>query len=447
MNIEAVKSALISLAIRGKLVPQRDNEPAVKQIGEAPEEAPFEIPAKWKWCELQALGKFISGWTPKPAELNTSVGLPYFRVADMNTIGNEHFLSITDKFYNGNKKFFLKNTIVYPKNGGAIFTNKKRILKQNSVVDLNTGGFLPDALMDLDFAFLLFTWIDFKKISKGTALPTIDQKKLRSYAVPLPPLAEQRRIVAKLEELLEPLSRVQERLGSLTHDFPEQFKAAVLQKAIQGKLVPQRDDEAAVEQIGEAPEEAPFEIPAKWKWVTLSEAGELIRGITFPANKKSKNFIEGTVRCLTTGSVQVFYKESSDVFVSKDFIKNRRQVLKKGDIVISSANSRELVGKSLFWNRNDSQTTITFGGFLTVMRVFPEIPLDSHYLFVVIKQLFLNKFFQSVATQTTNIANLSNKKLSPILIPLPPLAEQRRIVAKVEQLFSQVDELTARLSS
>ena len=84
-----------------------------------------------------------------------------------------------------------------------MFTNKRRLLKLESVIDLNTGGYVPGENLIPAYTFEFFKGLDFQKISKGTALPTIDQEKLRLTLIPIPPLLEQRRIVAKLNELLD----------------------------------------------------------------------------------------------------------------------------------------------------------------------------------------------------------------------------------------------------
>lgn len=200
---DQLRASLLQEAIQGKLVPQLDDEPAVDMAGEEPDEVPFAIPEKWKWVRLSDVGNFISGRTPKPAELAETGEIPYFKVSDMNTVGNEINLTITNSYLKERpKKVYTAGTIVYPKNGGAVFTNKRRILVRDSIVDLNTGGFVPGGFLNLEYAFKIFLALDFRKISKGTALPTIDQEQLRNYLIPLPPLAEQRRIVARLEELL-----------------------------------------------------------------------------------------------------------------------------------------------------------------------------------------------------------------------------------------------------
>lgn len=217
----------------------------------------------------------------------------------------------------------------------------------------------------------------------------------------------------------------------------EQLKASILQQAIEGKLVPQLAEEGVVEQIGAAPEEVPFEIPEKWKWEPAGVLFDFIRGVTFPASAKGKEQVKGTIRCLTTGSVQVAHNTMADVFIPTDYVKKERQYLVDNDIVISSANSRELVGKNILWHQTEE--TVTFGGFLTVARIKNE-QLDATYAYFIFQALFTLHFFENLSTQTTNIANLSNTLLTSVLIPVPPLQEQARIVAKIEELLPLVED-------
>ena len=202
-KLKLIKNKALDLAIHGKLVPQLDSEPAVEQIGKVPDEIPFKIPEKWKWVELHSIGAFFSGKTPNKELLSNATGIPYFKVSDMNTPGNEIYLTKTQLFVNPKAKIkqYPPASIVFPKNGGALLTNKKRILNQYSIVDLNTGGFVPNQDFTLRYAFIYFLLIDFKKIYKGSALPTLDMQKLKFYSIALPPLEEQHRIVAKINEI------------------------------------------------------------------------------------------------------------------------------------------------------------------------------------------------------------------------------------------------------
>ena len=179
--------------------------------------------------------------------------MPYFTVADMNAPDNSLYLK-TPRHYLRDfpARYFWKNTIVYPKNGGAVFTNKKRILEQDSVIDLNTGGYYPCQPLDLMYTFYFFCNIDFRLCHKGTALPTIDMEKLRKKLFPLPPLAEQQRIVAKIEELTPYIDRYAaawNRLEALNTRFPPDMRKSLLQMAIQGKLVEQRPEEGTGEEL------------------------------------------------------------------------------------------------------------------------------------------------------------------------------------------------------
>lgn len=216
----------------------------------------------------------------------------------------------------------------------------------------------------------------------------------------------------------------------------EQLKSSILQQAIAGKLVPQCASEGGVKQLGNVSEDVPYDLPSNWKWIKADFLLEFVRGITFPASAKNRDCLPGMIRCLTTGSVQKEHNSSSDVFVSSSYVKKERQYLKKNDIVISSANSRELVGKSILWS--ETEKNVAFGGFLTVARVKEE-SVDATYAFYVFQALFSLRYFENLSTQTTNIANLSNTLLSNVLFPIPPICEQARIVAKIEELLPLVE--------
>ena len=176
-----------------------DNTPYEKngtEVHSIADEVSFDIPNNWEFVHPEDLGFFSSGKTPNPNELSANGAIPYFKVADMNTLGNEEVLTITSAFlsesYRG--KLFEAGSIAFPKNGGAVFTNKKRVLKYRSLVDLNTGTFTPFAGVFPRYFFYLFSTVDFTKHFKGTALPTIDMDSVRSIVWGLPPYNEQIRI-------------------------------------------------------------------------------------------------------------------------------------------------------------------------------------------------------------------------------------------------------------
>ena len=215
MTPQELKNSILQLAVQGKLVGQRPEEGNAEELYQqiqeekqrlikagkiktekplsdiSEDEKPFDIPESWIWAKITDCGCFISGYTPQPHQLDSTGPIPYFKVADMNTDGNELYLSVTTAYLkNLDAKCFFKNTIVYPKNGGAVFTNKKRILAQDSVVDLNTGGFYPFAPLDLMYVYIFVSTIDFRKCWKGTALPTIDTDQLKKKWLPILSLNE-----------------------------------------------------------------------------------------------------------------------------------------------------------------------------------------------------------------------------------------------------------------
>lgn len=221
-----MKASLLQAAMEGKLTTQKAEDGDAKDIllsireekeklvkekkkkKEKPlapitdEEIPFDIPENWVWCRITDIGQFANGKTPKTKEFVSEYSYPYFKVADMNTPGNEKIMHIANIGVPNSYKHFPRGAFVFPKNGGAIFTNKKRILGQDSLVDLNTGVYIPSSCIDSAYAFMLFDTLDFKHLYKGTALPTIDMNKVNKIIFPLPPLPEQRRIVEKLDQLL-----------------------------------------------------------------------------------------------------------------------------------------------------------------------------------------------------------------------------------------------------
>lgn len=233
---ERLKKSILQEAIEGRLVPQDPNdEPAsvllekirkekAKLVKEgklkkkdleettiSEDETPFKIPEGWVWVKLQNIGYFMSGQTPKSSDLkDTEGGVPYFKVSDMNVKGNEHYMNYAALYLKANTKYklFPKNSIIYPKNGGALLTNKKRILVTDSLVDLNTGAFVPSYELDFEYIFHLFSTIDFRKHYKGTALPTVNMESIHRLLFPLPPLSEQHRIVAKIEQLMKEIDKL-----------------------------------------------------------------------------------------------------------------------------------------------------------------------------------------------------------------------------------------------
>ena len=183
----------------------------------------------------------------------------------------------------------------------------------------------------------------------------------------------------------------------------------------------------------------PYELPENWQWTTLGKICEFERGITFPASAKEKGSTEKNIPCIRTANVQEKLEITDLIYVDKSYTRNNSsKFLKVDDIIMSSANSKELVGKTCYVYSVPSE--MTFGGFVIVIRA-KEI--FSRYLFYFLRCEFLFGKFIDKSTQTINIANINTQKLSNYLVPLPPIDEQKKIVERIESLFSKLDKAKA----
>ena len=519
MTAQQLKNSILQMAVQGKLVPQdpndepasvlleriraekerlikekkikREKNPSVifkgadntpyEKIGDEvrPLAVPFDIPDGWVWVHPTDIGFFGSGKTPAPDQLSKFGTIPYFKVADMNATGNEVYLCNSNSFLKlpNSMKLFSKGAVVYPKNGGAVFTNKKRILGQDSLVDLNTGSYTPFSQMDEKFFYYLFSTVDFQKYYKGTALPTVDMDAVQEIVWGLPSLAEQKRIVTAIELTLPLIDKYEEthsQLSRLQNSFPEALKKSILQEAVQGKLVPQdpsdepaealleriraekqrlikegkikkdkhesvifRRDNSHYEKRGSEEvcidEEIPFEIPENWAWCRASSLGTMIRGRGI---KRTETVAQGCP-CIRYGEIYTTYETSFDSAVSfvPETLDKDCLHFSSGDVVFT------LTGE----NKVDIAKTVAFlgegqiaaGGDLAFWTHHGMNPL---YLVYYMASPYCIELKRRTATGDI-IVHISTSKVGDFLVPIPPIKEQNRIVSAIEQLFAVASAL------
>jgi len=209
------------------------------------------------------------------------------------------------------------------------------------------------------------------------------------------------------------------------------LRELILSLAVQGKLVPQEsNDEPAIflkrricgtnKEPGTPVKDPAFQLPESWEWIALGDAVEIVRGITFPASQKTKEAAPGRIACLRTSNVQKSIEWDDLLFVDRSFMGREDQLIQHHDIVMSMANSRELVGKVALIEKIP-HTEATFGGFLGVLRPREVKP---GYVMAFLRTPHARSTLIDSSSQTTNIANISLAKLRPLRFPLPPLAEQ-----------------------
>lgn len=208
--------------------------------------------------------------------------------------------------------------------------------------------------------------------------------------------------------------------------MPKKKTALTIEERLQQALVPA--------------EEQPYEVPENWVWVRLGAVCGFERGITFPSSAKQNERDDENIPCLRTANVQDELELNDLIYVNKKYYKNNSdKLIRENDIIMSTANSRELVGKTSFVYKVDYP--MIFGGFVMALRANK---LLSKFLFYYLRLEFLLGRFRGESTQTTNIANISSV-LGEYIFPLPPLSEQQRIVERIGELFAKLDEAKERL--
>jgi len=170
--------------------------------------------------------------------------------------------------------------------------------------------------------------------------------------------------------------------------------------------------------------------------VELGQLVEIVRGITFPSSAKRREIGAGLIPCLRTSNVQDEVEWDDLIYVSKEHVGNDEQRIRQGDILVSMSNSLDLVGKCALVTH--VPTPATFGAFVAVVR--PKGGIDSRYIFRAMRSPAFRAHIRSVASTTTNISNINSSKLLAATIPIFGSATRERIVSKVDELFSEIDE-------
>ena len=310
------------------------------------------------------------------------------------------------------------------------------------------------------FLFYYLQSNEFKKIfveNRTGIIGGVSIKKLKNIVLPIPPFAEQKRIVAKIEELLPYVERYEaayNKLQQLNKRFPVDLQKSVLQLAIQGRLVPQRAEEGNAEDLyqqiqdekqklikegkikKEKPlppitdDEKPFEIPKNWKWVYIND---VCINLQYGTSRKSLTF--GKVPVLRMNNIQngkIVYDNLVYTTNDEDIAKYSLTV---NDLLFNRTNSKELVGKVAIYK---GDIPSIFAGYL--VRITPLI-ISGDYLNYVMQTKYYWSYCQMVRSDAISQSNINAQKLKRFKIPLPPLAEQKRIVAKIEEILPLCDKL------
>lgn len=355
---------------------------------------PFAIPEKWKWSQLLGIFDVYQPKTISTKELNADGN--YFVYGANGIIG---------KYTNYNHE---NSEVVIACRGatcGAVnITKPKSWINGNAMVVRPINNLVCHEYL---VAFLkVFNW---DQVTSGSAQPQITRKNLSSVLFPVPPIKEQHRIVTKLNQLFEQIDRAEKAYNELSGPLSDRFRQLCLEKAIQGKLVPQLESEPDSCQIGKPPSKVPFSIPRKWKWVALAAVFHLKAG-KFISAHEIKNY--GMYPCYggngRRGYVDKFNREGKFPLIG-------RQGALCGNI--------NLVEGKFYATEH---AVVADGGEL----------VDPDCAAFFLEFLNLNQY----ATKTAQ-PGLSVKRISETPYPLPPLAEQKRIAHKVQKLFKMLEKM------
>lgn len=383
----------------------------------------------YKKQQLKEIAEFKSGKTPQSTEICKSGNIPYYKVSDMNLVENKVYMNKNINYLReiGSYKLFPKHSIIFPKNGGALLTNKKRILTVDSLVDLNTGVLIPNEKIFYKYLYYFMLLVDFKYYFKGTALPTIDSKKFLEIIMPVPPSEEQEKIVKKIEELFELIDK-KEKNNKEKEKLKTLLKEKILDSAIHGKLV-ENDLSLPAIDIEEIKENIPFDIPSNWKWCFYKNIGDSGIGLTYkPSNINNTGMI-----VLRSSNIQEGKLDLKDI-VRVDCKVKDNIIARENDILICARNgSKRLIGKScLLKNLNEK---MTYGAFMTIFRT----PYYRYVYWFMQSKHYYNQLHENTNTMTIN--QITQKKLGSLLVPIPPLEQQKKIVEKIEECFKLIEQL------
>ena len=436
LSEETLRLSILQEAIQGRLVPQLEEEPAVEMEGIAPEEAPFAIPEKWKWVRLGRVIELLSGRDLVSNQILTvESGIPYITGASQIEQGN----LIINRWTKNPCVISKKNDVLVVCKGtvGKLAINNygdvhiaRQIMSLRPLKKLILTRFLV-IIMQLKS-------IEIAKNAKGI-IPGFSRRDVLNCVIPLPPLSEQQRIVERLNELMplvEQYGQSQTALMNIEQTLPEKLRASILQEAIKGKLVPQLEEEAAVEIDGTPSEEAPFAIPANWKWVKLEKVGDWKSGNT-PSRSRKDYYEGGNIPWLKTGDL-------NDGLIYS---------------VLESITSLAHKEVGLRINPADSVLMAMYGATIGKLGILasPCTTNQACCACIINKNITTSWWlFYYLLSQRKNFINLgaggaqpniSKQKIINYLIPLPPLAEQKRIVERVQELLKLVDDLAGSCAS
>ena len=440
MNTKLLRQQILDLAIRGKLVKQDPNdEPAsvlleriraekeqliqqgkIKKTKAAAttdtphyQNTPFDIPSSWQWVRLGEIATVINGKNQK-AVADDNGQYPIYGSGGIMGYANDFLCN--------------ENSTIIGRKG----TINNPILVTTKFWNVDTAfGMEPSKSIDYLFFYYFCKGYNFKSLDKSTTLPSLTKANIEQILIPLPPLAEQKRIVAEVEKwfaLIDDLEANRQDLQAAVR----QMRAKVLDLAIHGKLVPQDpNDEPAIALLRRInPHFAPSDtshyqnIPHGWEVTKVGDVAEYINGRAFKPE-------EWELQGLPIIRIQNLNDENADYNYSTAKFEDK-YLVHKGDLLFAWAAS---LG-TYIWSKGDAWLN------QHIFKVIPKAFILKEFLYYSFIVMIGDFYAESHGSGMVHITK-GKFENRPILIP--PIVEQQRIVSKIEDILSIIDTISAEL--
>ena len=507
MTAKDLKNALLQEAVQGKLVPQIASEGNARDLleeirkeklshgldfanaksgkrkskketalaGSNPcdikeEEIPFDIPENWCWCRLGEIAEIKSSKRVFEKDY-VHEGVPFFRSKEIGDLsrgeGIHTELFITKKHYEELRCNYgvpqvedILLTSVGSIGNYWICDGREFYYKDGNVTQICHNDFFETKYLTSFLSSPLF-YEQVNSSVAGTAYNALTIIKLKSLLFPLPPLAEQKRIVAAIEKfmpLIEEYGKKESALKAINEQIGSLTKKAILQEAVQGKLVPQIDAEGNAKDLLEeikkeknilikegkikkektlpeiSDDEIPFDIPENWCWCRLGEI-MYIWSARRVHQSDWKNQGIPFYRAREIGKLADFGYVDNELFISEELYNEyvKTGIPEENDLMITAVGT---LGKAYIVKKDDhfyykDASVISFKNFGR---------LNSSYLKIIMDSVFMQEQIKNTSSGTT-VGTITIQNANHFLIPLPPLAEQKRIVAAIEKMLSLCEKL------
>lgn len=475
MTPKELTNSILQYAIQGKLVEQRTCEGTAEDLYKAiiadkkilldgkkegklssetfkEDELPFDIPDTWKWVRF---GHIMINRDAERIPLSVDERDKLSKVYDY--YGASGVIDKVDRYLFDKKLLLIgedgANLLARSTPIAFLATGKYWVNNHAHVLDCN------ECLLCMEYVMWFINAINLAPYVTGTAQPKMNQQKMNSIPVALPPFAEQKRIVAKLEEILPLIDRYEaawNKLEEFNKRFPGDMQKTILQLAIQGKLVEQRSEEGTGEELFQqiqkekkarikagickkdkpvdevSEDDIPFDIPDTWRWCRV---GDIFDHNTGKAMNTSAKKID------KPGSIKKFITTSNLYWDSFDFTAVKEMFFSDDEVDRCTATKNDILmceggayyGRTAIWNYDYD---ICFQNHVHRLRSYAPI-VEKFYYFV----FRLYRETGRMQAKGTAMPGLSSVVLHNMIVPLPPLEEQKRIVAKLEEILPLCERL------